>query len=173
MCDACSPTHEQPGNICEFITYFTYPLIMVTTLAVPQTNEELNTFSNTLKALRETLSSLVTMPIDDFRSDDAHPTALCVAVMELAEIMKEYSSNECDWGDWFSETDILILLLRVESLARRDIEETPMIMQDVLMAVRGLMTRKMLENYRRIGGHPDGEEIILTLWQAMLVRQGW
>jgi hypothetical protein len=47
MCDACSPTHEQPGNICEFITYFTYPLIMVTTLAVPQTNEELNTFSNT------------------------------------------------------------------------------------------------------------------------------
>jgi hypothetical protein len=61
---------------------------MVTTLAVPQTKEELNTFSNTLKALRETLSSLVTMPIDDFRSDDAHPTALCVAVMELAEIMK-------------------------------------------------------------------------------------
>ena len=173
MCDACSPTHEQPGNICEFITYFTYPLIMVTTLAVPQTNEELNTFSNTLKALRETLSSLVTMPIDDFRSDDAHPTALCVAVMELAEIMKEYSSNECDWGDWFSETDILILQLRVESLARHDIEEMPMIMQDVLMAVRGLMTRKMLENYRRIGGHPDGEEIILTLWQAMLVRQGW
>lgn len=39
------------------------------------------------------------------------------------------------------------------------------------MAVRGLMTRKMLENYRRIGGHPDGEEIILTLWQAMFVRQ--
>ncbi len=101
MCDACSPTHEQPGNICEFITYFTYPLIMVTTLAVPQTNEELNTCSNTLKALRETLSSLVTMPVDDFRSDDAHPTALCIAVMELAEIMKEYSSNECDWGDWF------------------------------------------------------------------------
>jgi len=41
------------------------------------------------------------MPIDDFRSDDVHPTALWVAVMELAEIMKEYSSNECDWGDWF------------------------------------------------------------------------
>jgi hypothetical protein len=93
--------------------------------------------------------------------------------MELAEIMKEYSSNECDWGDWFSETDILILLLRVESLARRDIEETPMIMQDILMAVQGLMTRKMLENYRTIGGLLAGEEIILTLWQAMLVRQGW
>jgi len=85
------------------------------------------------------------MPIDDFSSDDAHPTALCVAVMELAEIMKEYSANECDWGDWLSETDILILLLRVESLVRRDVEETPMIMQDALMAVRGLMTRKMLE----------------------------
>jgi citrate synthase len=121
---------------------------MVTTPAVPQTNEELNTFSNTLKALRETLSSLVTMSIDDFHSDEAHPTALCIAVMELAEM---YSSNECDWGDWFSETDILILLLRVESLARRDIEETPMIMQDVLMAVRGLMIRKMLENYRSGG----------------------
>ncbi len=68
-------------------------------LAVPQTNEELNTFSYTLKAFRETLLSLVTMPIDDFRSDDAHPTALCIPVMELAEIMKEYSANECDWGD--------------------------------------------------------------------------
>jgi hypothetical protein len=46
-------------------------------------------------------------------------------------------------------------------------------MQDVLMAVRGLMTRKMLENYRTIGGLLAGEEIFLTLWQAMLVRQGW
>ena len=70
------------------------------------------------------------MPIDDFCSDDTHRTALRVTVMELAEIMKEYSVDECEWGDWFSKTDILIVLLRVESLARRDIEDTPVVMQD-------------------------------------------
>ena len=113
------------------------------------------------------------MPIDDFRSDDAHPTALCAAVMELSEIIKEYSANECDWGDWFSETNILILLLRGECLARRNIKETPMIMQDVLMAVRGLMTRKMLENYRTNGVQYSVMLINLPYWlivEVMLAK---
>ena len=85
--------------------------------------------------------------------------------------MKEYSVNECEWGDWFSVTNILIVLLKVESLARRNIEEMPTIMQDILMAVRGLMTRKMLENYNTNGRHLNGKEIILTLWQGILVKQ--
>ena len=93
--------------------------------------------------------------------------------MELAEIMKEYSANECDWGDWFSETYILILLLRGECLARRNIKETPMIMQDVLMAVQGLMTRKILENYRTNGVQYSVVLINLPYWlivEVMLAK---
>ncbi len=51
---------------------------------MPKIDEELNTFSNTLKSLQNTLSSLVPTPMNNIRADGTNPAALHDTVMELA-----------------------------------------------------------------------------------------
>jgi hypothetical protein len=82
--------------------------------------------------------------------------------------MREHTVCEYHCGNLFSKTNVLIVLLRVESLARRDIKKMPKIMQDVLMLVQGGMKRMLFESYRSHGGDQDGKKIILRLWQEML-----
>lgn len=90
---------------------------------------------------------------------------------KLAEYIVNDSTCEYQWVDWFSDGDMLDMLLRVEALCRREESESPAIMHEILMIVEMLMTPRMLRAYMTVEGEENnGEELIVGAWRAMLER---
>ena len=120
--------------------------------------------------MREKLKGMIKMPIVAFR-ENAVAVEMQDVVNDILEDLIRFDECEYEWMRLLNEMDMLDLLLRAESLARRELRESAESMQAVLTIIWRMMSHEMLEAYMRLDEEAEGEEIIVRLWRELLGRK--
>jgi hypothetical protein len=122
-----------------------------------------------LKRRREELHRCCVLGVELFRRDSVI-VDLVDSVRTLVRNLKERSECHIEWMAFMMELDLVSMLLRAESIARREVTVSESEAKEVILLVWELLPERMYQQYVGRDGE-GGEVMIVNAWTSMLDKR--
>lgn len=125
-------------------------------------------FLEKLSDKRANIHANIAQSMTEFR-DNCSIGEIQQLVTEVLLMLKDWSKCQIDWLTCMVQVDMIDILLRVESISRRELNYSPAKAKAIRMIIHQLLPVTMLRHYK--GGeifHGCGEEFIINAWEVMI-----
>ena len=116
---------------------------------------------------RKTLHGYIAVSITDFR-EDSYIVDIQRMVTEVLLMLKDRTHCQIEWLNLMIQADMIDILLRVESISRRELNDSPAEAKAIRVIIRQLLSVSMLSYYKGEIFSGGGEEFIINAWEIMI-----